>query len=178
EQPAQGVRSGLVIVYTQNAAVRHDGNFSAASSSPRPARPGRVRGDRETHGELTPRSRTGADGRHAAALQLHRPADQRQADAQSWLGVWCPSRQVSRSQKSDVWFLLEVRALYHLHSARRRVAVAVVRGIRSRNLVGYQGTRSERESQTMTLYERLGGVYAIATVIDDFIDRIMDDPRL
>ncbi len=30
----------------------------------------------------------------------------------------------------------------------------------------------------MTLYERLGGVYAIATVVDDFIERIMDDPRL
>lgn len=30
----------------------------------------------------------------------------------------------------------------------------------------------------MTLYERLGGVYAIAAVIDDFIDRVMDDPRL
>jgi hemoglobin len=29
-----------------------------------------------------------------------------------------------------------------------------------------------------TLYERLGGVYAIATVVDDFIDRIMADPRL
>ncbi|MGE3804892.1 MAG: group 1 truncated hemoglobin [Gemmataceae bacterium] len=29
-----------------------------------------------------------------------------------------------------------------------------------------------------TLYERLGGVYAIAAVIDDFIDRIMDDPKL
>lgn len=29
-----------------------------------------------------------------------------------------------------------------------------------------------------TLYERLGGVYAIAAVVDDFIDRIMDDPRL
>ena len=29
-----------------------------------------------------------------------------------------------------------------------------------------------------TLYERLGGVYAIATVIDDFIDRVMKDPRL
>ena len=28
------------------------------------------------------------------------------------------------------------------------------------------------------LYERLGGVYSIATVIDDFIDRIMIDPRL
>ncbi len=30
----------------------------------------------------------------------------------------------------------------------------------------------------MTLYERLGGVFAIAAVVDDFIDRIMHDPRL
>lgn len=30
----------------------------------------------------------------------------------------------------------------------------------------------------LTLYERLGGVYSIATVVDDFIDRIMADPRL
>src|SRR5438874_883968 len=30
----------------------------------------------------------------------------------------------------------------------------------------------------MSLYERLGGVYAIAVVVDDFIDRIMHDPRL
>jgi hemoglobin len=29
-----------------------------------------------------------------------------------------------------------------------------------------------------SLYDRLGGVYSIATVIDDFIDRIMIDPRL
>jgi hemoglobin len=29
-----------------------------------------------------------------------------------------------------------------------------------------------------SLYERLGGVYAIAAVVDVFIDRIMDDPRL
>jgi hemoglobin len=29
-----------------------------------------------------------------------------------------------------------------------------------------------------TLYDRLGGVYNIATVVDDFIDRIMVDPRL
>ncbi len=33
-------------------------------------------------------------------------------------------------------------------------------------------------SSTLSLYERLGGVYAIAAVVDDFIDRIMDDPRL
>jgi hemoglobin len=29
-----------------------------------------------------------------------------------------------------------------------------------------------------SLYERLGGVYAIAAVVDDFINRVMDDPRL
>jgi len=29
-----------------------------------------------------------------------------------------------------------------------------------------------------SLYERLGGVYSIATVVDDFIDRVMVDPRL
>jgi hemoglobin len=31
---------------------------------------------------------------------------------------------------------------------------------------------------TPSLYERLGGVYSIATVVDDFIDRIMVDSRL
>src|SRR5437660_11790216 len=29
-----------------------------------------------------------------------------------------------------------------------------------------------------SLYDRLGGVYNIATVIDDLIDRVMVDPRL
>jgi hemoglobin len=29
-----------------------------------------------------------------------------------------------------------------------------------------------------SLYERLGGIYSIASVVDDFIDRIMSDPRL
>ena len=32
--------------------------------------------------------------------------------------------------------------------------------------------------ETPTLYDRLGGVYNIATVVDDFIDRVMVDPRL
>ncbi len=32
--------------------------------------------------------------------------------------------------------------------------------------------------ETPSLYDRLGGVYNIATVVDDFIDRIMIDPRL
>jgi hypothetical protein len=34
------------------------------------------------------------------------------------------------------------------------------------------------ESAKTTLYDRLGGVYSIATVVDDFIDRIMVDARL
>lgn len=29
-----------------------------------------------------------------------------------------------------------------------------------------------------SLYERLGGIFAIATVVDEFIDRVMADPRL
>ena len=34
------------------------------------------------------------------------------------------------------------------------------------------------EQSHATLYERLGGVYSIAVVVDDFIDRVMTDPRL
>ncbi len=30
----------------------------------------------------------------------------------------------------------------------------------------------------LSLYDRLGGVYNIATVVDDFIERVMTDPRL
>ena len=33
-------------------------------------------------------------------------------------------------------------------------------------------------TEKQSLYDRLGGVYNIATVVDDFIDRIMVDPRL
>jgi hemoglobin len=36
------------------------------------------------------------------------------------------------------------------------------------------GTESEKRS----LYDRLGGVYSIATVVEDLIDRVMVDPRL
>ena len=37
---------------------------------------------------------------------------------------------------------------------------------------------SAQKKPQPTLYERLGGVYSIATVIDDLIDRVMADPRL
>ncbi len=35
-----------------------------------------------------------------------------------------------------------------------------------------------QNQEKIALYDRLGGVYNIATVVDDFIDRIMVDPRL
>src|SRR5437867_7763964 len=35
-----------------------------------------------------------------------------------------------------------------------------------------------QSQEQVALYDRLGGVYNIATVVDDFIDRLMVDPRL
>ncbi|PYI53721.1 MAG: group 1 truncated hemoglobin [Verrucomicrobia bacterium] len=37
---------------------------------------------------------------------------------------------------------------------------------------------SAQQQSQPTLYERLGGVYSIATVVDDLIDRVMTDARL
>src|SRR5436189_6381765 len=34
------------------------------------------------------------------------------------------------------------------------------------------------DQEKASLYDRLGGVYNIATVVEDFIDRLMVDPRL
>lgn len=39
-------------------------------------------------------------------------------------------------------------------------------------------TDNQAQTPQPSLYERLGGVYSIAAVIDDFIDRIMEDPAL
>jgi hemoglobin len=43
--------------------------------------------------------------------------------------------------------------------------------------IGGEGGAMQAE-ETQSLYERLGGAYTIAVVVDDFIDRIMGDPRL
>src|ERR1700730_12888941 len=43
--------------------------------------------------------------------------------------------------------------------------------------LGKIGERA-RQAPSPSLYERLGGVYSVATVVDDFIGRIMSDPRL
>jgi hemoglobin len=39
-------------------------------------------------------------------------------------------------------------------------------------------TGSEAVSEKPSLYDRLGGVHSIATVVDDLIDQIVVDPRL
>jgi len=41
-----------------------------------------------------------------------------------------------------------------------------------------QRAGADQQGPRPSLYERLGGVYAIAAVVDDFIDRVMGDPRL
>ena len=53
-------------------------------------------------------------------------------------------------------------------------------GLEAKTLPEPSGPKSQSESPppSLSLYERLGGVYSIATVIDDFIDRVMTDPRL
>jgi hypothetical protein len=38
--------------------------------------------------------------------------------------------------------------------------------------------QSRQVQDQPSLYARLGGVYSIATVVDDVIDRVMSDPRL
>ena len=57
------------------------------------------------------------------------------------------------------------------------------RSKKDRNRTTVHPGRKQEETPMTTqdspsLYDRLGGVYSIATVIDDFIDRIMVDPRL
>src|SRR3954463_12223599 len=44
--------------------------------------------------------------------------------------------------------------------------------------MNHSNRRSIMAETTPSLYDRLGGVYNVATVVDDFIDRIMVDARL
>jgi len=36
----------------------------------------------------------------------------------------------------------------------------------------------KQQTSSASLYDRLGGVYSIAAVVDDFVDRVMNDSRL
>src|SRR5215203_803257 len=46
------------------------------------------------------------------------------------------------------------------------------------SLRGDERRQAMQEQEKPSLYDRLGGVYNIATVVDDLIDRLMTDPRL
>src|SRR5215217_9432069 len=59
------------------------------------------------------------------------------------------------------------------HYAHRWKGSGLAKGKR-----GGKGGSSMQEQQKPSLYDRLGGVYNIAPVIDDLIDRVMADPRL
>ena len=59
-------------------------------------------------------------------------------------------------------------------SGNLNICAGVTSG-RFRQIGGYQETTMEVETAKPSLYDRLGGIYAIATVVDDFIDRIMID---
>jgi hemoglobin len=49
---------------------------------------------------------------------------------------------------------------------------------RDRRQVTAKLEEAKVETQPAPLYDRLGGIYSIATVVEDFIDRIMVDDRL
>src|SRR5438270_7373220 len=64
-----------------------------------------------------------------------------------------------------------------LHSLCLPCRLALERSY-STHIVVFKRRLSMQNQEKIALYDRLGGVYTIATVVDDFIDRIMVDPRL
>jgi hemoglobin len=61
-----------------------------------------------------------------------------------------------------------------MHRALTNATIITIVGV---NPHGRKGEDMETQAQS-TLYDRLGGVYNIAVVIDDLIDRVMTDARL
>jgi hemoglobin len=61
-----------------------------------------------------------------------------------------------------------------MHRALTNATIITIVGV---NTHGREGEDMETQAQA-TLYDRLGGVYNIAVVIDDLIDRVMTDARL
>jgi hypothetical protein len=51
-------------------------------------------------------------------------------------------------------------------------------GIKQRTREGQEMSENQPIAAKPSLYDRLGGVYSISTVVDDFVNRIMVDPRL
>ncbi len=60
-------------------------------------------------------------------------------------------------------------------TVRRRELFALILGV---VLLATQRPSTQAQPQKKPLYERLGGVYAIASVVDDFIDRLVANDTL
>jgi hemoglobin len=98
------------------------------------------------------------------------------------------SSERSESTGGHVWNhfdLLRVLAMAHDNAARTRVKEVTMHRVVSNLLVGVLVTMALGVSGTATaqsapkpLYDRLGGVYSIATVVDDFIERLLVDDTL
>ncbi len=69
------------------------------------------------------------------------------------------------------------------HGLTRRVALAGAAGLVGAGIVGVGGADAQTDDATATaeepsLYERLGGIFAIAAVVDRFSDAIITNPKL
>src|SRR5947207_2846253 len=93
-----------------------------------------------------------------------------------WISSRCPASLVrfasARSRTPAVMLLNATRGLSFL-----------VRWLTKRSQPKYSNTRKEirmsnQQQPQPTLYERLGGSFSIATVVDELIDRVMTDARL
>ena len=65
----------------------------------------------------------------------------------------------------------------------RRVALAGAAGLVGAGIVGVAGAHAQSDDATATaeepsLYDRLGGIFAIAAVVDRFSDEIITNPKL
>lgn len=62
--------------------------------------------------------------------------------------------------------------------ARRLCTLSILAALALTAALGLVDRASAEEESQQSLYDRLGGVYAIALVVDDFIDRVVNDDVL
>src|SRR5262249_53130558 len=88
--------------------------------------------------------------------------------------VWNPIAVVQRKRSwSHPVHQLPKERIEMRHTQRWGVAAALAAAI----ITGISGTAVAQE-EPKPLYERLGGVYSIATVVDDFIERLLVNDTL
>jgi hemoglobin len=130
--------------------LRRVANCHAPSSHPR------VRTSRRTDA---------GDGRVAARVRQPGPRPLLRSGASALCGRYNRLGLTAAGRKSNLWLKTEL----------------IWEGRLLRADLPGEGQMPEHDApapERPPLYDRLGGVYNIATVVDDFIDRVMTDPRL